>query len=903
MPTVTTDARSFLLDGRRTTIVGAGMEYAGVDPSVRPVALKSLRSLGFNTVLSSCPWLLHERTPGSLDFEERLDVGAFLEDAWSANLQVILRIGPVVGSPFDGGGLPAWIGDRPDVESRSGEAGFLELVSSWFGRIAAEVREFQADRDGGGPLLAIQLEHDWRCGSHDAGESYLRELVRFARESGLSVPILTANGFWAPVEGAAETWFGWDDLFTNVRQMSVIQPSMPRLCVIDRSSQPEAFHRPGRGSGAVEGRDIVDRMARVLAAGGQPVVAHAVDAVFPAGACGRDEHGEISPAPFTSPLVDATGATTSRGREVARFARFVRDFGSLVAELDPDDRPIVRDPDHAADHSVVVPRRGGTGDLVLGLGSPADPEVTLVDEDGRRMTFDFSDRPTDWRLFDADLDGHGRLEFASATPLALVGGRLLLLAAPSKSTVEISIDGRLLELTAPDAASKSAATRRPTIAAAGRFTIVLLDQRRTGDILGDDEAIFLDVASLEADGSVVAAGEESPLRIDLDGGVSKPTVRDRMAARTRRNRGWSAWSEPDPWDPEHPRSIPMDGPLGLSAIGAGLDHAWFTAPIDVPDSKSRSIRLLGGLQDGGIWLDGEGAGRLDSGGFSLKTTKGSHDFAVFAVHQPRLVDGVRAPGDGDRPGALVAVKPLAGVKRRQVDLEPIDPFSVASFVPGAADGELTSHQGVELSFTHRRRSRVLLEIAPGSGGVVVLNDEPHAVFGPTGTRLVLCSRSIDGFKAGANRITILPLEHVVDEGRTTEVAVLEVVEELVPENGWRVRRFETSPDPRIGIWNGAPTRAARAPRWVRTTIPIPRDAVASGAAASVRLEGLIRGRVRVNGVELGGYALRVPGERTARNVTAPELAIPDSILADHDEIELEIFDEAGADPSKVVVRI
>ena len=230
-------------------------------------------------------------------------------------------------------------------------------------------------------------------------------------------------------------------------------------------------------------------------------------------------------------------------------------------------------------------------------------------------------------------------------------------------------------------------------------------------------------------------------------------------------------------------------------------------------------------------------------------------------------------------------------------------FSVASFVPGAADGELTSHQGVELSFTHRRRSRVLLEIAPGSGGVVVLNDEPHAVFGPTGTRLVLCSRSIDGFKAGANRITVLPLEHVVDEGRTTEVAVLEVVEELVPENGWRVRRFETSPDPRIGIWNGVPTRAARAPRWVRTTIPIPRDAVASGAAASVRLEGLTRGRVRVNGVELGGYALRVPGERTARNVTAPELAIPDSILADRDEIELEIFDEAGADPSKVVVRI
>ena len=73
--------------------------------------------------------------------------------------------------------------------------------------------------------------------------------------------------------------------------------------------------------------------------------------------------------------------------------------------------------------------------------------------------------------------------------------------------------------------------------------------------------------------------------------------------------------------------------------------------------------------------------------------------------------------------------------------------------------------------------------------------------------------------------------------------------------------------------------------------------------AVIRLEGLTRGRIRANGIDLGGYALRIPGERMARNIEVPEGAIPHSILAERKEVELEIFDEGGADPSKVVVRI
>ena len=909
MPTITIDSRSLLIDGRRTAIMGAGIEYAGLEPSVRRRALDSLASLGFNTVLASCPWHLHEQFAGDTDFGDRLDLRGFLEDAWSRGLRAILRIGPVIGTPFDGGGLPTWLGDRPEVETRAGSPLFLELVSNWYSRLAEQFEDLQADRDGGGPVLAVQLEHDWRCGSVEAGSKYLTELLRYARECGITVPILTANGFWSPVEGATETWSGWDDLFTNVRQMSTIQSGAPRICVIDRSSESTAFHRPGVGAEAIDPESLVDRMVQVVAAGGQPIVAHAVDVRLPAGACGRDENGPISPSPFSSPLIDARGEPTELGLAAGRFARVVRDFPSTVADLDPDDRPITRDFEDSTGGSIVLPRTGGMGDMVFGFRRGDDLDVHIIDSDGRRVSMDFGDHSATWRLIGADLAGHGRLDVASATPLALIEGRLLVLSAPAGCSVELSIDGRPLEVTLPNRkTSTDPMAVKPTVASIGGFSIVVIDDRWSGRILeqrGEDgtEAIVIGATRILDDGSVVPFESDVPVRIGLDGTISTPRIMENAGIKTRRNRGWSEWSEPDPWDPNHPRSIAMDGELGLSAIGAGLDHGWFTARIDVADAKSRDVRLLGGLEEAQVRLDGELEGRLESGRFTLKSTRGGHDLALFAAHRPRHVEGIRAPADGDRPGSLVVVTPLSGTTRSEIEMAPLDPFDLASFVPGAAEGELTADRGTEISFTHRRRSTLILEIDPGSVGVIILNDAVQSFFGPGGARIPLSSAGVADFKSGANRLVLLPLEHVAESGIEPVARILEVVEELVPADGWRVRRFEPAPDTRIGKWNGAPNRNAEGPRWVRTTVGIPPSSDPASSGAVIRLDGLTRGRIRANGTDLGGYALRVPGERMARNVVVPEVAIPASILAERTEIELEIFDEGGADPSKVVVRI
>lgn len=893
---ITFDARSFMSSGRRIALAAAGVEYATLDPGERADRLRAIASLGFNTVLASCPWMLHEPDPGRFDFDGRLDLAGFLDDAHAAGLRVVLRIGPAIGAPFDGSGLPTWLTDLPELESRSGSPAFMERVAGWYAALAERLVSRQADRDGGGPLLAIQVEHDWRCGAVAASDAYLAELLRFARERGFTIPVLTANGFWSPVEGAIETWSGWDDLFANVRQLVTIQPGMPRLCTIDRSVGGDAFIRPGLRVTPATPTEISGRVGRVVAAGGLPIVAHALAGSLPAGSVGLDDRGPIASSPYASPLVDETGRVTDRGLATARIARFVRDFAPVVADLDPEDTPLVVDPEDMSAGVAVVSRRGGLGDLVFAFRGGGVERTTLVDAAGRRVPIDFAGHDLAWRLFDADLGGQGRLDFASATPLALLDARLLVLAAPARSTIELSIDDRPLEISVP---SVGKAGCRPVVVEHAGFMIAVVAEEVSASILDVEDGLVVGALDIAPSGAVEVEPGVTPWRIGVDGTVTRMPVEDETTRR-RRAKAWAVWSEPDPLDPEHPRSIPFDGAEGLASMGAGLDHAWIVAPITLADPKVRDLRFLGGLGDARAWLDGEPIDPVLEGAFRLKAAKGSHRLGLFIRHRRRHVDGLVAPTDGDRPGALVAVKPLAGVKRGRATTGLIDPFETSGFVPGAADGELTAGEGLQLSFTHRRKSAVLLDIEPGAAGLVLLNDTPLAVFGRSGLRRVLSSTEDEAFKAGGNRIVIVPFEHVVEEGVEPAASLFEVVEELVPADGWRVRRFESAPDPRIGTWESPAPKSADSPRWLRGTFPAPRSD--HEGRVVLELDGLVRGRVRIGGVDLGGYDLREPGARAAAGADGTRMSVPKRLATRGKVIEVDILDETGADPAKVGVR-
>ncbi|MCP4833804.1 MAG: hypothetical protein GY895_03480, partial [Phycisphaera sp.] len=585
MPSITFDSRSLLVSGRRPFIMGAGLEYPSMLPEAWGDRLHTLRDLGFNTVMSACPWLLHEPVQGHSIFDGRLDLSRYLQSAADVGMSVVLKIGPVVGPPYDGGGLPTWLQGDGDFTARSGAPEFMNLASHWFATLAERMVSFQADQDGGGPLLAVQIEHDWRCGSEEAARKYLLELTRFARERGVTVPILTSNGFWSPIENAIETWSGWDDLFMNVRQVGGLQPDRPRICIVDRSTQESGLRRPGIPVAPSSGRDLENRIMQVVAAGGQPILGQAVAGRLPVGAVGRDGFGPIAPDPFVDVLIDEHGCVTDLGEDVGRFARFVRDFPSLLADLDPDDHPMVPDPQDTT-APVLVPRRGGAGSVAFAVRGDESRKTTVVDGDGRRFTIDFDGQSLDWRIFDVDLAGQGRLDYASATPLALTRN-LLLLSAPPRSDVEVSIDGRPLAIRTPEGRGGLFA---PIVERHGDIMIVLVATRQGTGVCETESGLFVGADSVDGRGDPIPVrGCKQIHEVTWDGKVrpAKPSL-DR-SHRSRKPSDWSVWHEPDPRRTDHPRSIMVDEDLGLASINAGIEHAWFTAPIEIPDARLRRL--------------------------------------------------------------------------------------------------------------------------------------------------------------------------------------------------------------------------------------------------------------------------------------------------------------------------
>ena len=132
MPSLSYDSQSFIWNGNRLWMIGVNVEYALLAPERWRAALLSLKQMGFNTIRTSAPWCLHEPRLGRMDFTGALDVGAFVRLCGELGLHVVLRMGPVVGEPFDGGGLPAWLADQPDMKLRVVNEAFMKHTVKFF---------------------------------------------------------------------------------------------------------------------------------------------------------------------------------------------------------------------------------------------------------------------------------------------------------------------------------------------------------------------------------------------------------------------------------------------------------------------------------------------------------------------------------------------------------------------------------------------------------------------------------------------------------------------------------------------------------------------------------------------------------------------------------------------------
>ncbi|MCF4119445.1 beta-galactosidase [Antribacter sp. KLBMP9083] len=154
--------------------------------------LAQVRDAGYTCVGLYVPWNTHELAPGVWDFTGPRDVGAFLDLAADAGLDVLARPGPYICSGWDGGGLPAWLTLEPGLRLRQAEPRYLAQVGRWFERVLPILAERQTDR--GGPVVAVQLENELDLFDCDDPAAYVGALRDLARSAGLTVPLVACAG-------------------------------------------------------------------------------------------------------------------------------------------------------------------------------------------------------------------------------------------------------------------------------------------------------------------------------------------------------------------------------------------------------------------------------------------------------------------------------------------------------------------------------------------------------------------------------------------------------------------------------------------------------------------------------------------------------------------------------------
>lgn len=527
MPSITFDAQSFVLDGKRVWLVGGTVEYTSLPRAAWADRLASAKAAGINCVTTSVVWARHEQRAGQFDFTGDNDLRHFLELVGSAGMYALLRLGPYVGGSRDLGGLPPWLLSNPNLQLRTASAPFLEATSRFIDAVARQVRDLQATapepnlRPAGGPIIAIQSESGWTCGQRTLAQSYLGEVHRYLRESGFEVPFVNANDLFEGVEGEIDGWTGAGAMLPHLRQLASVRPQQPKLVVEYRVGEQSVWS--GKTAQPVTGHTLQRGLAEVLAAGAQFNIEPFAGGTHFGFSAGRLGDG---PASFATTSADRQAPVGEDGtlrphyHSLRRLALFASRFGRLFAHLDPRRHNVCLLPPEAAHQQAagrakklaeitpgghVIVDADGTQGSVAFIFAPADADgtpdsaghdpATLLLPDGTILPVRLGDQPVAWVVLDTRLVGRSQLDYCNLSAIALAG-RVFVCAGPAGTPARLSINGAELHAEVPTGDDPL------LIEHEGVIVMIIADGMLPRVHIADD-AVYLDVDGLSLDGQPI----------------------------------------------------------------------------------------------------------------------------------------------------------------------------------------------------------------------------------------------------------------------------------------------------------------------------------------------------------------------------------------------------------------
>ncbi|MDB4925846.1 beta-galactosidase [Mucilaginibacter sp.] len=186
-PYIDYDARGFLINGKRTFITSAGMEYARVPRALWHDRLLRLKRAGFNAIEMYTFWNFHEPKEGQFNFTGDHDLNAFLKMIKDMDMYAIVRIGPYYCGEWNMGGFPIWLKFKPGLRVREDNLKFLSAVDKFFDKLMPIVTHNQINH--GGSVIMVQLENEHRAAwGTVTPNNYFRHLINKTISLGLEVP-------------------------------------------------------------------------------------------------------------------------------------------------------------------------------------------------------------------------------------------------------------------------------------------------------------------------------------------------------------------------------------------------------------------------------------------------------------------------------------------------------------------------------------------------------------------------------------------------------------------------------------------------------------------------------------------------------------------------------------------
>ncbi|KAE8295517.1 Beta-galactosidase-1-like protein 2 [Larimichthys crocea] len=223
------NSSQFTLERKPFRILGGSIHYFRVPRAYWEDRLLKMKACGLNTLTTYVPWNLHEPERGVFNFEDQLDLEAYLRLAANLGLWVILRPGPYICAEWDLGGLPSWLLRDPKMKLRTTYPGFTNAVNSFFNQLMKKVVPHQYSK--GGPIIAVQVENEY--GSYAKDKEYMHFIKEALLSRGVTELLLTSDNKeglkLGGVKGALET-INFQKLNSNdIKYLDKNQPNKPKM--------------------------------------------------------------------------------------------------------------------------------------------------------------------------------------------------------------------------------------------------------------------------------------------------------------------------------------------------------------------------------------------------------------------------------------------------------------------------------------------------------------------------------------------------------------------------------------------------------------------------------------------------------------------------------------------------